>query len=269
MDASAADLQELNPSLLRLTTPRTGEFELHVPAGTKEKSRRSGRNSCDKRVWWRYHKVQGSDTLASIARTYHTTAKAIAEANNLDDDSVAPDTRLIIPIAPGKYRETGSYARAITRYRVRKGDTVETVAENFAVPAKMVRGWNHLRGSSLRREGKCSYLHLPVTPAAGERQVAARHSSKPASRHARTQVASNSGLVHHKVKRGETLSSIANSYNTTVAALKRANRKVATLRPGMILAPCATRTRSRLVSSHKQANCSLPCWCDRDVTPTI
>jgi membrane-bound lytic murein transglycosylase D len=235
VDASAAELQELNPSLLRLTTPKDREFELHIPAGTKEKFTAAvAAIPTDKRVWWRYHKVQGSDTLASIARTYHTTAKAIAEANNLDDDLVAPDTRLIIPIAPGKYSEKGSYARAITRYRVRKGDTVETVAENFAVPAKMVRGWNHLKGSSLAGR-KVLYLHLPVTPAAGETQVAATHSSKSASHRAATQVASKSGLVHHKVKSGETLSSIANSYNTTVAALQRDNRHVATLRPGMIL----------------------------------
>ena len=36
-------------------------------------------------------------------------------------------------------------------------------------------------------------------------------------------------------KSGETLYSIANAYRTTVAALKRDNRNVAILRPGMIL----------------------------------
>jgi LysM repeat protein len=41
--------------------------------------------------------------------------------------------------------------------------------------------------------------------------------------------------VQHKVKQGETLYSIANSYNTTVTALQRFNRNTATLRPGMIL----------------------------------
>jgi LysM repeat protein len=41
--------------------------------------------------------------------------------------------------------------------------------------------------------------------------------------------------VHHRVKSGETLYSIANLYNTTVAALKRENRNIAVLRPGMIL----------------------------------
>jgi LysM repeat protein len=42
-------------------------------------------------------------------------------------------------------------------------------------------------------------------------------------------------IVHHKVKSGETLYSIANLYNTTVGALKRENRNIAVLRPGMIL----------------------------------
>jgi LysM repeat protein len=42
-------------------------------------------------------------------------------------------------------------------------------------------------------------------------------------------------VVHHKVKSGETLYSIANAYRTTVAALKRDNRNVAVIRPGMIL----------------------------------
>jgi LysM repeat protein len=45
----------------------------------------------------------------------------------------------------------------------------------------------------------------------------------------------SSGVVRHTVKPGETLYSIANSYNTTVNALKHDNRDIAVLRPGMIL----------------------------------
>src|SRR6185437_3648823 len=37
VDTSVATLQELNPSLLRMSTPREGSFELRLPAGTKEK----------------------------------------------------------------------------------------------------------------------------------------------------------------------------------------------------------------------------------------
>src|SRR5208282_4470633 len=150
VDVTTSDLLDLNPSLLRLTTPKDREFELHLPAGTADKFQTAVASiPADKRVWWRYHKVQSGETLAAIARTYHTTPRAISEANDLNGDGLDPEARLIIPIAPGKQSDTSTYAHVITRYKVRKGDTVESVAENFGVSAKMVRSWNHLKGSSL------------------------------------------------------------------------------------------------------------------------
>jgi LysM repeat protein len=47
--------------------------------------------------------------------------------------------------------------------------------------------------------------------------------------------AEQASVLRHKVKSGETLYSIATTYKTTVAALKRNNQNVATLRPGMVL----------------------------------
>ena len=271
VDATTSDLLDLNPSLLRQTTPRVTEkdreFELHLPAGTAGKFQMAVASiPADKRVWWRYHKVQGGETLASIARTYHTTPRAIAEANDLNDGlnngAVAPETRLIIPIAAGKQTGTSTYAHAITHYKVRKGDTVESVAQNFGVSAKMIRSWNQVKGSSLAGR-KVLYLHLPVTRGTSETQVATKRSA--GSHHpAGTQTASASrssvgtsnrassrssnrssketssavvhpAMKHHKVKQGETLYSIATSYNTTVSALKHDNQNVAALRPGMIL----------------------------------
>src|SRR6266481_472897 len=238
VDATATDLQDLNPSLLRLTTPKDREFELRLPAGSKEKFVSAvAAIPADKRLWWRYHKVQNGETLASLAKTYHTTATAISQANKLEEASLEPESRLVIPIAPGKYSDTGTYARRITRYKVHRGDTVETVAENFAVPARMVRGWNHLRGNSLAGR-RVLYLHLPVTPGAPGYEVASKSkaskkTSKPTVKPATASV--SAGVVQHKVRQGETLYSIASSYKTTVAALQRYNRNTATLRPGMIL----------------------------------
>src|SRR6202521_5433004 len=216
VDATTEDLSDLNPSLLRLTTPKVTEkdreFDLHLPAGTAAKFQTAVASiPADKRVWWRYHKVQGGETLASIARTYHTTPKSIAEANNLDggasggpgggasrglnDDpknaSLSPETRLIIPIAPGKQIDTSTYAHATTHYKIRKGDTVESVSENFGVSARMLRVWNHLKGSSLAGR-RVFYLPLPRTRSASETQVATKHSKShqfAARTHAGTQTA--------------------------------------------------------------------------------
>ena len=147
--------------------------------------------------------------------------------------SLSPETRLIIPIAPGKQIDTSTYAHATTHYKIRKGDTVESVSENFGVSARMLRVWNHLKGSSLAGR-RVLYLHLPVTRSASETQVATKNSSG-SHRHTAAQTASANAVLHHRVKRGETLFSIATSYNTTVSALKHDNRNIAALRPGMIL----------------------------------
>src|SRR5208282_3594654 len=199
VDATTADLLDLNPSLLRLTTPKATEknrtFDLHLPAGTADKFQTAvAAIPADKRVWWRYHKVQAGETLAAIARTYHTTPKAIAEANALDasttssqessqkssqessqnrSEALEPETRLIIPIAPGKQSDTSTYARATTHYKVRKGDTVESVAENFGVSPKMLRVWNRLKGDSLAGR-RVLYLHLPVTREPGAVQASTK-----------------------------------------------------------------------------------------------
>jgi membrane-bound lytic murein transglycosylase D len=233
VDASASDLQALNPSLLRMTTPKDREFELHLPAGSKQKYQAAiAAIPTEMRVWWRYHKVEEGDTLASIARNYRTTAKAIAEANDLGENGVDPERKLIIPISPGKHalgEDTATYSRRATAYKVRKGDTVNSVADNFGVPAKMVRRWNRLKGDSLRGR-RVLYVHLPLSPGVKEAQVASARRKKPAR-----SSGTAAQVVHHKVKLGETLYSIANSYNTTVSALKRDNGRLAQLRPGMIL----------------------------------
>src|SRR5579863_2384477 len=235
VDASASTLQDLNPSLLRLTTPKDREFELHLPVGTKDHYLSSiTAIPPDMRVWWRYHKVAPGDTLSSVAHAFRTTPQAIVQANGLDgDQNLRAESELIIPVAPGKHPtdEVASYSRRATSYKVRKGDTVETVADNFGVPPAMVRRWNHLKGDSLHGR-RILYVHLPIAPDAGgnHETVASKSKSKK-----KLQPTASKSVVHHKVQPGETLYSIAKSHNTTVDALKQGNGNLATLRPGMIL----------------------------------
>jgi membrane-bound lytic murein transglycosylase D len=271
VNSTPDELQDLNPSLLRLTTPRQGTLALHLPAGTKDEYETAiAAVPSDMRLWWRYHTVHPGDTLASLGRSYHVTAKSIEETNHLDGPELETEAKLVIPIAPGRHSQSdnATYARRITRYRVHQGDTVETVAENFGISPLMLRRWNGLRGDSLSGR-KVLALHLPISPSSHEAELASSRTSKskhpasgPKSSGSKTETASSkppatksakierlevakaehfrtksedAAVVHHKVKSGETLYSIANLYKTTVAALRRDNRNVAVLRPGMIL----------------------------------
>ena len=255
VNSTISDLQDLNPSLLRLTTPREGKFDLRIPIGTKDQYETAIASiPPDMRLWWRYHTVHPGDTLASLARTYHTTVKSISVANHLDGGELDTDAKLVIPVAPGKHptSDTATYARRITRYKVHKGDTVETVADNFGISPLQLRRWNGIRGNSLVGR-RVLALHLPISPSAHDAEVA---SSRSKAKHSvpKTETASTKppatksseierlktdepeiAVVHHKVRSGETLYSIANAYRTTVAAIKRDNRNIAVIRPGMIL----------------------------------
>ena len=250
VDTSVDELQDLNPSLLRMLTPK-GRYELHLPVGTSEKFQTAMASiPPDMRAWWRLHQVGSGDTLMSVARHYHTTPRAIAEANQIDlgSDLVA-GAKLVVPIAPGRHGagEGQTYAKRLTVYRVRKGDTLERVADNLGIPPTVIRRWNRLKGDSLAGH-KVLYIHLPISPgAASSGSLASKskqssHLAKESTSIPNTPVsgeekpaAAKTSSRRHTVRRGETLYSIANSYNTTVKAIQQTNANVATLRPGMVL----------------------------------
>ena len=254
VDTSVATLQDLNPSLVRLTTPKDAPFELRLPLGTKDKFEKAiAAIPPAMRVWWRYHKVEPGDTLAGIARKYHATATAIAEANNLDKEELRSETKLIIPVTPGRHGVTEGtrFSRHVTRYKVRKGDTVLSVADDFGVPAERIRKWNHLSGNSLNRH-RVILIHRPLAESGAGERSEARPGAKSRSgkrgtitsasvskshKTQRVRASTRSAhIVRHRVRKGETLSSIASSYNTSVAELRRENGKVASsLKAGSVL----------------------------------
>jgi membrane-bound lytic murein transglycosylase D len=161
---------DLNPSLLRRTTPKDQPFDLHLPEGSREKYQAAITTiPREKRVVWRYYKVQRGDTLVGIARKYHTTERAISQANGLQDTELVAEARLVIPVSgvgddPSKIR----YSKYASRYKVHTGDTVLTVAEDFGVAPERLRRWNRLKGNELRR-GRLLVVYKPLAPGEPDR----------------------------------------------------------------------------------------------------
>jgi len=188
------------------------------------------------RTWWRYHRVEYGDTLASIAHKYRTSSSAIAQANSLPGDDVSVGAKLIIPIAPGRQGgETMAYSRHPTHYKVRKGDTLYSVADDFEVPVEKLRKWNHLRGTALV-PGRTLSVYKPLADADNEELAKPGKGGRSGKKEKPNASALSASSKHHKVKQGETLSSIAETYNTTVDALRRDNPKMAAnLRAGDVL----------------------------------
>jgi peptidoglycan lytic transglycosylase D len=240
VDVPVETLQDLNPSLLRNTTPKDGTFVLHLPAGTKDKYEQAiAAIPTDKRVLWHYHKVAAGETLADIAHKYKTTATAIADVNGIDTATgLAVDSKLIIPATTSANNDQLVFSKHPTRYRVRRGDTVLSVADDFGVPAEKLRRWNHIKGNDLHHR-RSIVIYRPLDSRAQLAEAAhprrGKHSksaNKTASKSKKQSDLAASTKIH-KVQRGETLTSIAKRYGTTVEALRQENPKVASnLRAG-------------------------------------
>jgi membrane-bound lytic murein transglycosylase D len=156
-------LQELNPSLRRLTTPAEGTFTLRVPSG-------AGLTVLDclksippeRRVRFRTHVVARGQTLSMIAQRFGVATRAIADANGLSLGRPIPvGMELIIPIdaraskvAPAHRtaQETApsDLAKAVrVQYRIKPGDTLAIIASQYGTTVRDLQAWNGLHGTRI------------------------------------------------------------------------------------------------------------------------
>ena len=242
-DTDLDTLRMLNPQLLRLVTPPTPDFMLRLPEGTAEHfTAEIAMIPPDKWVSWRQHRVADGDTLSAIAKRYRVTTTAIADANGLDATALLPvGQKLIIPAS-----QPEPAVGKLVRYTVRRGDTLASIGDEFGVTVVELRRWNGLRSTTTRvNRGVRLRIYpgglgappvttasatkrAPATPAATAGKTATVASASPPA--SGTQImatagggAANSTPVVHRVQRGETLWSIAQSYRTTVESLRVAN----------------------------------------------
>jgi membrane-bound lytic murein transglycosylase D len=174
VDVPIEQMIDLNPSLLRRTTPKDQPFDLRLPLGSKDKYETAiATIPVEKRVAWRYYKVQPGDTLAGVARKYRTTERAIAQANNLQPGPLANDAKLVIPVNGAGANGKIVYSRYASHYKTHTGDTVLTVAEDFGVPPDRLRRWNRLKGNDLRH-GRVLIVYKPLAPGESDKAPARR-----------------------------------------------------------------------------------------------
>jgi len=172
---SVDTIQQLNPELRRWTTPiRPGEYSVRVPLGTAD-AVKAGLAAAEPHQLnaLQWHTVKRGETLAAVARRHRVARADLADANHLRTSArLAPGQRLLVPRMPTAAllaRAAGaplpqtaltlaepaslrpSRATATTRviYRVRKGDTLSSIARRHRVSVDSLKTWNRLTSSAL------------------------------------------------------------------------------------------------------------------------
>lgn len=195
-DLTGATLQEivaLNPSLLRLNTPQDTPFDLHIPTGTLQAFQaRVKEIPTDKRSTWRFHVVKAGESLEAIASMLHARVADINEANDIaKDDPPEPGDELVVPVTIATPTRT-------QHYKVRRGDTLVTVADRFGVTVEDLRRWNHLSSNTVQ-SGHTLAVSEPVRMAPHSR---ARRTSVSAGKSRRS--SSKSSATSHTTTRHST-----------------------------------------------------------------
>lgn len=160
-DTTVASIVALNPALLRLTTPRDMQYDLHIPQGTRDQfNQRLKDIPEDKRANWRFHIVRTGETIDSIATSFHARPAEIAEVNEVSAAKpLAVDDELVVPLA-----STSNIAQR--KYTMHKSDTLVTVADRFGITVEQLRSWNHLTAGRVAA-GRSLYVAEPVRLAPG------------------------------------------------------------------------------------------------------
>ncbi len=183
-NASLPEIVALNPSLLRLTTPRDVSFDMHIPVGMVDVFNQRIKNIPEeKRASWRFHVVRAGESLDGIASALHARPTEIAEANGIaPGETVDAGDELVIPLA------TVSASEHPQRYTVRHGDTLVTVADRFSVSAEQLKRWNHLSSNAVK-PGRVLTIAEPVKLAPGTRTRGRKTHSASASHSSSTHLA--------------------------------------------------------------------------------
>lgn len=175
-DSTIDQIQALNPELRRWTTPvRDTQYELKVPAGTAEAISAhlaDGEETDLASLNW--YVVKRGETVSTIAKKLHVNRTDLAEANYLRVASrltagqklMVPHEATVLMAARSERPVPATQARATVSgsgllpegsdsnrvkviYKVKKGDTLASIARAFRTTVASIRTWNHLPGTRI------------------------------------------------------------------------------------------------------------------------
>jgi membrane-bound lytic murein transglycosylase D len=232
-DTTVAAIREMNPQYLRLATPPGVPSVVRIPAGRGPATVEAYADlPPSRRITFVEHTVARGETMSGIAHRYRVNLSLVVQANpKLRGRMLRPGTRVIVPTSGAL---SASVARRMADpvepassslsgfHRVRRGETLTVVAEEYGVTVSQLRTWNVLSPGEGIRAGQ----RIRVAPLSGKRNApriestvrVATSGSNPS-----TEAAPSASSRTHTVRRGETLTALAKRYGVSVQALRDAN----------------------------------------------
>ena len=160
-----------------------------------------------------YHKIKRGETLGGIAETYKVSASNIRKWNNITGNTIIAGNTLKIysDSSPDLDKDVDSRSTELTSesitHQIQPGETIIGISESYGVSIDDIKRWNNLSSSKIIA-GKTLILYTNGGNDNTSNNMVAE---------------TKSNATTHKVKRGETISGIAEKYHVSIASLKKLN----------------------------------------------
>jgi membrane-bound lytic murein transglycosylase D len=235
MEVPLEELKSLNPELLRwFTPPDYPNYELKIPKGSTEKYLASQTKFRSVMVSSTVqHRLRSGETLSHVAKSYGTSLESLLAFNSISNPRRIRSGQVIyVPVRAGikpksivtasseeePRIDVSNYKKMMQKdgaigYSVKMGDTIWSISRAFNVTVKEIRNWNRLGSVRMIHPGDKLVIY-PKFLNGNLPGKSPSQSSQPTSKNAK----------FHRVKKGDTLWSIAKSYNVPVARLISLNR---------------------------------------------
>ena len=261
LEVSEDVLNLLNAELRYKITPDR-VYEIKIPQGTLQKfnlvfedirEADKPRFSLSRSNYLR-HRVRPGETVASIAKRYRVSSEAVYDCNGfarkkkLRKGQVVriPVHRLEVSSSSAKQASPGSKKHSVTAkkqtYKVKKGDSIVTIARKFNISVVRLKEMNNLKTNSIKAG---SVLKIPAddvenvnVESKDKANDSVKTGEKPVVGKTLTEKeAAQLGADKHIVTKGENLSMIAKKYDMELARLIQINHLSGeeTLTPGQVL----------------------------------
>ncbi len=156
-----------------------------------------------------YYKVKSGDAISVVADKYNVSVSNIRRWNKLRTNKIVAGTTLKI-YSDADVNDVGENVSVNTAskgtYKIKKGDTINEIADKHNVSVEDLKKWNSLKGNEII--------------AGKELKIKAKEPEKRVEK----KVMPKSSRRVHVVKRGESLFTIAKSFNISVNKLKDENK---------------------------------------------
>ena len=154
------------------------------------------------------HVVQEGENLSLIAEKYEVTVEDLMEWNDLDNDVIVPKQKLTIsePKNTKKTKETKTNKKSKT-HKVKEGENLTLIAEKYGVTTKQLMDWNKLDDDVI--------IPGQVLNVSGTVKETKKETTKKDKK--------ETSKTKYKVKKGDTLQTIADEFEVTVKELKKWN----------------------------------------------